>query len=67
MAVRLLTDRVGVSFVQRTGDVVELSPDVELQLVSSGQAEAVENNQADEATAETADQFQNKRQRNRRR
>jgi len=67
MAVRLLTDRAGVSFVQREGDVVELSPEIESQLVAAGQAEAVDNNPADDASADSADQFQTKRQRNRRR
>jgi hypothetical protein len=67
MAVRLLTDRAGVSFVQREGDVVELSPEIESQLVAAGQAEAVDNNLADNAEADSADQFQTKRQRNRRR
>jgi hypothetical protein len=67
MAVRLLTDRAGVSFVQREGDVVELSPEIESQLVAAGQAEAVDNNPADDAPADSADQFQTKRQRNRRR
>ncbi len=66
MFVELTTDRAGVSWFQREGEVVDMPSKEAERLIELGSAKLPENNQA-EPQSEPADTVSNYRQRNRRR
>ncbi len=66
MLVELTSDRAGVSWIQREGEVVDLPASEAKRLIELGGAKLPENNQADEPS-NSADTVSNYKQRNRRR
>lgn len=55
MQVLLLSDRAGVSWYQREGEIVDVPVLEAQQLIASGVAQELENNQAGAASSNPAD------------